>query len=119
MPPMHLQFKTGSAELEPSAETSLDTLAQAMKTRGLSGYCFDIKGYTDSVGGASYNQGLSERRAESVVDYLITHEGIDREFLLAQGFGKRDPVAPNDTAKGRAQNRRVQVDNLGYGTSTK
>ena len=67
-----------------------------------------IEGYTDSVGSEEYNQGLSQRRAESVESYL-TGQGIDAARLSASGKGESDPVAGNDSAAGRQQNRRVEV----------
>ena len=67
-----------------------------------------IEGNTDSVGGDAYNQTLSENRAASVRDYLAT-EGIPAASMTAHGFGKTQPVASNDTAGGRQQNRRVEL----------
>jgi outer membrane protein OmpA-like peptidoglycan-associated protein len=67
-----------------------------------------IEGNTDSVGGDAYNQGLSERRAESVRSYL-TEQGIPASSMTAVGFGKTQPIASNDTAEGRQQNRRVEL----------
>jgi outer membrane protein OmpA-like peptidoglycan-associated protein len=67
-----------------------------------------IEGYTDSVGSEDYNQGLSERRADSVKSYLAG-QGIGSTRLSASGKGKSDPVAGNDSASGRQQNRRVEV----------
>ena len=68
----------------------------------------EIEGHSDSVGAAEYNQALSQRRAESVVEAL-TNSGIDRGRLTARGYGETRPVASNDTEEGRAQNRRVTV----------
>jgi len=67
-----------------------------------------IEGNTDSVGGDSYNQQLSENRADSVRDYLAK-EGIPAGSMTAHGFGRMQPVASNDTAEGRQQNRRVEL----------
>ncbi|MCK4839003.1 MAG: PD40 domain-containing protein [Desulfobulbaceae bacterium] len=67
-----------------------------------------ISGHADSIGGDSYNQKLSEKRAQAVVGYLGDN-GIAVERLVAEGFGERQPVSPNDTEEGRQQNRRVQV----------
>jgi outer membrane protein OmpA-like peptidoglycan-associated protein len=68
----------------------------------------DVEGHTDSVGGDEYNQRLSERRSEAVRDYL-TEEGMRGGSVTARGFGKTQPVASNDTASGRQQNRRVEL----------
>lgn len=67
-----------------------------------------ITGYTDNVGGDAYNQGLSEGRARSVGDYLIS-QGISPNRIFTQGMGKRNPVASNSTPSGRAMNRRVVI----------
>ena len=67
-----------------------------------------VEGHTDSMGTEAYNQRLSERRARSVVDYLVAG-GISRSRLDPVGFGESDPVASNATEEGRAQNRRVEL----------
>ncbi len=68
-----------------------------------------IDGYTDSVGAETYNQQLSQRRAEAVVDMLVNTYGIQASRLKAVGYGESNPVASNDTAEGRAENRRVMA----------
>lgn len=65
-------------------------------------------GHTDSVGDASYNQDLSEKRAKSVAQYASTH-GVDSERMIITGFGEKDPVADNSTEAGRQENRRVEI----------
>jgi outer membrane protein OmpA-like peptidoglycan-associated protein len=65
-----------------------------------------IEGHTDNQGSAAYNKGLSQRRAEAVVAYLV-NKGIDRSRLIARGFGLEKPIADNHTDEGRAMNRRV------------
>ena len=67
-----------------------------------------VEGYTDSVGGDAYNQDLSEHRAQAVRDYFV-QQGISADAIEARGFGKSEPIAPNDTAEGRQQNRRVEL----------
>jgi outer membrane protein OmpA-like peptidoglycan-associated protein len=67
-----------------------------------------IEGNTDSVGTDSMNQTLSEKRAGSVMDYLAK-ENIPAASMTSQGFGKTQPIASNDTAEGRQQNRRVEM----------
>ncbi len=67
----------------------------------------EISGHTDSVGRSSYNQGLSDRRAKAVFDYL-TENGITSERLVSRGFGESKPVTSNDTKEGQSQNRRVE-----------
>jgi OOP family OmpA-OmpF porin len=68
----------------------------------------EVAGHTDSVGSEEYNMGLSDRRANSVKDYLIS-QGITATRLTARGYGESQPVASNDTDAGRAQNRRVEL----------
>lgn len=67
-----------------------------------------ISGHADNVGEDAYNQKLSERRAQAVVDYMVDN-GVGAERLMAEGFGESQPVSTNDTEQGRQQNRRVQV----------
>lgn len=67
----------------------------------------EIQGYTDSTGTVEYNLELSQRRAEAVESYLEA-KGVDPETVSAKGYGAANPVAPNDTPAGRAQNRRVE-----------
>ncbi len=67
-----------------------------------------VEGYTDSIGGDAYNQTLSEKRADSVQAYLVS-SGVQPDHVTAQGFGKADPVADNNTAAGRKLNRRVDM----------
>ena len=68
----------------------------------------EVSAHTDSVGSESYNQGLSERRAQSVVDYLSAR-GLDRYRLNPTAFGESSPIDTNETAEGRARNRRVEL----------
>ena len=99
-------FTTGKADMKPGATGNLNKLATFLDKypdRNVA-----IQGYTDSVGGEDYNQALSERRAESVKSYL-TAQGIGASRLVASGKGRSDPVADNDSASGRQQNRRVEV----------
>jgi outer membrane protein OmpA-like peptidoglycan-associated protein len=99
-------FETGRADLRAGSVADLDQLA-----RFLAKYpdrTVTIEGHTDSVGGEDYNVGLSHRRAESVRSYLL-RQGIDTTRIQTQGMGESVPVASNDTAGGRQQNRRVEI----------
>jgi OmpA-OmpF porin, OOP family len=102
-----INFDFDKANIKPEAEPVLDAAVDVLKENP------DVKvrvsGYTDDTGPETYNQGLSERRAKSVRDYLVAH-GIDASRLTAVGFGEADPVADNKTKDGRAQNRRVSLD---------
>jgi outer membrane protein OmpA-like peptidoglycan-associated protein len=72
------------------------------------GLNMQIEGHTDSVGGDAFNVKLSEQRADSVKDFL-GEQGVSLSSITAQGFGKAEPVATNDTAEGRQRNRRVEI----------
>ena len=78
-------------------------------------YLTELQGYTDSIGTEKYNFGLSERRAESVLRYLVS-KGVPLHRISIVRLGKTSPVADNKTAGGREQNRRVEVRVLGSGT---
>ena len=67
----------------------------------------EIQGYTDNSGSENYNQKLSEKRAQTVKDYLVS-KGIDSKRLIVKGFGEKDPIADNNTPEGRALNRRIE-----------
>lgn len=99
-------FDTGKATLKPGATRDLDRLAQALKDN--SNTKVKIEGYTDSVGSDSYNQQLSERRAQAVADALQMR-GVPADRYQVEGLGKEYPVATNDTPAGRQQNRRVEI----------
>jgi outer membrane protein OmpA-like peptidoglycan-associated protein len=99
-----LTFKLNSAELTDEDKAVLDEVAANLtRLKFISG---TVVGHTDSSGSEAYNQGLSERRAQSALDYLATR-GIDASRLKASGAGETQPVADNATKEGRAQNRRV------------
>lgn len=99
-------FDTGKSTLRPAAREKLAKVAGIVS--GHPGLKLDVEGHTDSVGGDDYNQQLSEQRGDSVRDYL-TQQGMAANSVTARGFGKSQPVASNDTAEGRQQNRRVEL----------
>jgi outer membrane protein OmpA-like peptidoglycan-associated protein len=99
-------FATDRAELLPGATAELDRIAKFLEAHPDRDVI--IEGHTDSVGDESYNMGLSERRAQAAADQL-TRRGIDRSRIRVEGLGESRPVAPNNTAAGRQQNRRVEV----------
>ncbi len=101
-------FATDSAELPESLKPQLDDLVR--RIRGTPGIeQLSVVGYTDSLGDAGYNEDLSRRRAQAVADYLY-ERGIDRFMMSVSGRGEANPVASNDTAAGRAENRRVEIE---------
>jgi len=99
-------FDTAKYSLRPLAREKLAKVAGIVS--GHPGLKLDVEGYTDSVGGDDYNQRLSEQRGTAVRDYL-TQSGMAPSSVTTQGFGKSQPVASNDTAQGRQQNRRVEI----------
>lgn len=103
---VHFQFD--SAKLTAADKTKLDVIATRLKKEAPSAQ-LRVSGHTDSVGKDAYNQRLSEKRAHSVTDYLIS-SGVPRSnFVSVTGAGESHPVADNKTAEGRALNRRVEI----------
>jgi len=99
-------FESGRADLKTGAAGNLNKLVFFLNKHPDRSVA--IEGYTDSVGSEDYNQALSQRRADSVRSYLV-RQGIGSGRLTASGMGMIDPVAGNDSASGRQQNRRVEV----------
>jgi outer membrane protein OmpA-like peptidoglycan-associated protein len=99
-------FDTGKFSLRPEAREKLAKVAGIVE--GHPGLRLAVEGHTDSVGGDDYNQQLSEERGGSVRDYLV-EQGIAGASVSSKGFGKTQPVASNETASGRQQNRRVEL----------
>ena len=99
-------FATNSSTLNTASRTSLDKFATSL----LNNPDTDVKiyGHTDSTGSDAINNPLSERRAESVYNYLVS-KGVAGTRMASQGFGSTQPIADNSTVAGRAQNRRVEV----------
>lgn len=101
----NLQFETGKAIIKESSYASLDELAGLLQKKP--SFKLKIDGHTDNTGSASLNKTLSKKRAEAARTYLIG-KGVDGSRIMPNGYGKDRPVAPNTTAEGRAQNRRVE-----------
>jgi outer membrane protein OmpA-like peptidoglycan-associated protein len=99
-------FATGKYELQPNAREALAKFSGIVL--GHPGLKIQVEGYTDNVGSDTFNQTLSENRANSVRAYLIA-QSIDPTSATAIGYGKSNPVASNDTSAGRQQNRRVEI----------
>lgn len=105
-------FDTAKYSLRPLAREKLARVAGIVA--GHPGLRLEVEGHTDSVGSNEYNQTLSERRAESVRAYL-TQQGMAESAVTVKGFGESQPIASNDTAKGRQENRRVELVISGEG----
>ena len=103
-------FDFDKATLKPEGRQILDQVAAQADTISLE--TLIATGHTDSIGTEQYNQGLSERRANTVKNYLIS-KGIAADRIYAEGKGETSPVASNKTREGRAQNRRVEIEIVG------
>ena len=104
-------FATGSAKLLPKSFQSLKDVADIMKENA--SFKITIDGHTDNTGGDELNQKLSESRAASVKDYLLSN-GVEESRMTSKGYGPTVPVADNKTAAGRAKNRRVEMKLANY-----
>jgi outer membrane protein OmpA-like peptidoglycan-associated protein len=107
-------FDFDKATIKPEAASALHNVAGIIRDRG-NGRMVRIDGHTDGKGGVAYNQGLSERRAESVKQWLAQKEGVPQARMTTRGLGATQPVAPNtrpdgsDNPEGRQKNRRVEI----------
>jgi outer membrane protein OmpA-like peptidoglycan-associated protein len=108
-----VNFPSGSADLTPAAQASLDALGKALASSELAKFRFRIEGHTDNVGSRDVNLALSQRRAEAVVSYLTTQYNVQSSRLEAVGMGQEQPAIETPPQTPEARNRRVQVINLG------
>lgn len=99
-------FATGKSDLRPAAQVALAKFSGIVLNYPT--LKFSVEGYTDSTGSQAFNQALSEKRAESVRDYLV-QQGVNANSITAIGMGESNPVASNSTAAGRQKNRRVDI----------
>jgi len=101
-----INFEYNSAKLTPSSYTALDSIAALFMRNAKLRY--EIQGHSDSIGSAKYNELLSGARAETVKNYIIS-KGVPEANIIAIGYGSAKPIAGNETEKGRAVNRRVEI----------
>jgi outer membrane protein OmpA-like peptidoglycan-associated protein len=106
-------FDIGKATLKPGAESNVRKISAVLKQ--YPNHQISVEGYTDAVGGDAFNQKLSEDRANSVKQALLSG-GVDPVLISSKGLGKANPVASNDTPEGRQANRRVEIVVEGAGT---
>ena len=114
---LDIQFDYNSAEISKTSMPSVQELGKALSNPDLKGSTFVVAGHTDAIGTEEYNQGLSERRADTIKRYLTEKYGITGTDLVTVGYGKtkpKDPNAPMDPI-----NRRVQVVNMDTKTASK
>jgi outer membrane protein OmpA-like peptidoglycan-associated protein len=107
-----VNFQTGKSTLMPSAREKLAKIAGLILAHP--GLKLESEGYTDSTGSDEINQKLSEQRAQAARDYLVA-QGVSPDAIVSRGLGKASPIASNDTAKGRLDNRRVELVVSGTG----
>jgi outer membrane protein OmpA-like peptidoglycan-associated protein len=105
-------FQNGKAELLPAAREKLSKIAGILSTH--KGLMVEADGFTDSEGSEALNQRLSEQRAKNTMDFLVS-QGVPRSSVTSRGFGKGNPIATNETASGRQENRRVELVVSGEG----
>jgi outer membrane protein OmpA-like peptidoglycan-associated protein/tetratricopeptide (TPR) repeat protein len=104
-------FNVNKADLTKNSQTELDRIFRTMNQNPT--LKIQISAHTDSDASDEYNQSLSERRAQSVVDYL-TERGVDKTRMVSKGFGETKPIAPNDTPENKQLNRRTEFEILSY-----
>jgi len=102
-----VEFEYASSRLTAQAKEQLDELAKALHSDLLSGTRFRLGGHTDAVGGHTYNQALSEQRAQAVASYLVSNHSVQAWRLDIQGFGEQRLLYPEQPSDPR--NRRVEV----------
>jgi outer membrane protein OmpA-like peptidoglycan-associated protein len=107
---LEITFDYNSAEISTTSLASVQALGKALSNPNLKGSTFLVAGHTDSLGGESYNQDLSERRADTIKRYLVERFGIASADLVTVGYGKSKPKDPNASLD--PANRRVQVVNM-------
>ncbi len=103
---LNVQYEFNKADLNPNSFPILDEYADTMKSHP--NMIVEIAGHTDNVGSDDYNLRLSQRRAESVRQYLLK-KGIKPHRIIAKGYGERQPLVSNDTEEERGRNRRTEV----------
>jgi outer membrane protein OmpA-like peptidoglycan-associated protein len=114
---LEIQFDYNSAEIRTSSMPSVQALGEALSNPSLKGSTFVVAGHTDAIGSEAFNQGLSERRADTIKRYLTEKYGIAGTDLVTVGYGKTKPKDPNTPMD--PINRRVQVVNMDTKTASK
>ncbi|WP_375787602.1 OmpA family protein [Bradyrhizobium sp. Pha-3] len=113
---LEIHFDYNSAEIAKGSTQAVQELGKALSDASMKGSTFVVAGHTDAIGSEAYNQDLSERRADTIKNYLVEHYGLNGSDLVTVGYGKtrpKDPNAPMDPT-----NRRVQVVNMDTKTAS-
>jgi OmpA-OmpF porin, OOP family len=111
---LNVPFVSGSAAISPAATHVLDQLGEALASPKLADYRFRVEGHTDTAGAPDMNKALSEQRAASVADYLVTKFNIDRSRLTPVGMGEEGLLIATGPGVASSANRRVLVVNVGH-----
>lgn len=106
-----ITFETNSAALTPRSKSTLDVVGRALNRDQLRDYKFRVEGHADPRGTHQHNLALSQARAESVREYLVANQGVEKSRLIPEGKGDREPVNRENIAA--PENRRVTIVNLG------
>jgi len=104
--PAGITFAVDSYALQPGVQSTLNEVGRTLVSYDQT--YIDVLGHTDSTGSEAYNQTLSQRRAQSVADYLASR-GVARARMGIRGYGETQPISSNETDEGRSQNRRVEI----------
>ena len=113
---LEIHFDYNSADIAKGSAQAVQELGKALSDASMKGSTFVVAGHTDAIGSEAYNQDLSERRADTIKNYLVEHYGLNGSDLVTVGYGKtrpKDPSAPMDPT-----NRRVQVVNMDAKTAS-
>ena len=113
---LEIHFDYNSADIAKGSTQAVQELGKALSDASMKGSTFVVAGHTDAIGSEAYNQDLSERRADTIKNYLVEHYGLNGSDLVTVGYGKtrpKDPSAPMDPT-----NRRVQVVNMDTKTAS-
>ncbi len=102
-----VRFDLDSARIKPASYPLLDEFGKALEGQ-LHNAVVLIAGHADRIGPAAYNQHLSEKRSQAVIDYLVKHHRVAPQRMIARGYGETRPLRTDDSEEGRAQNRRVE-----------
>ncbi len=108
---LQIPFELNQYQISPNAVPYLQNLGKSLSSEALKGYVFELQGHTCSKGDEKHNQWLSEKRAASVKEYLVSFFRLSPDQIKTTGYGERTPVADNETEEGRKKNRRVTVIN--------
>lgn len=112
---LNVHFSPNSEVIPSGSYVEIDKLGTVLSWPQYTDYRVQLEGHTDNQGSDRLNRHLSEKRVQSIKEYLVQRFQIASERVRTVGYGASKPIAPNDTPNGRGMNRRVEVANLGRG----